>query len=294
MRKGTRRLRTGDLCLSLTGIDAVPPPESSDRLQTTRGRGGRPGRLCSGVAGLAQQFLLFLSSPAADRVRSAAYRASVHGLPALQDRLDQLRAQKGEANEQGERAPGNAVTLGQLLERSVQAATSSSNHERPRAIALSSAGSHLELCFCGANPGRTNLVLAPRRVKAAVSVSSTALSLAASDADDDIRAQQKAAPQLDDDRLLIDDDLLDELAEPSFARSPGEPPSAAAIPAARLSSFRTWSLGMPAAPNRSTKLAGLVSASARILITASSISLAASRQPCGRSVPASVISAAET
>jgi hypothetical protein len=36
---------------------------------------------------------------------------------------------------------------------------------------------------------------------------------------------------------------------------------------------------MPAAPNRSTKLAGLVSASDRILITASSISLAASRQP---------------
>jgi hypothetical protein len=28
----------------------------------------------------------------------------------------------------------------------------------------------------------------------------------------DILAQQKAAPQLDDDRLLIDDDLLDELA----------------------------------------------------------------------------------
>jgi hypothetical protein len=41
--------------------------------------------------------------------------------------------------------------------------TSSSNHARPRAIALISAGSHLELCFCGANPGRTNLVSAPRR-----------------------------------------------------------------------------------------------------------------------------------
>jgi hypothetical protein len=51
---------------------------------------------------------------------------------------------------------------------------------------------------------------------------------------------------------------------------------------------------MPAVPNGSTKLAGLVGASARILITASSISLAASRQPCARSVPASVISAAET
>src|SRR3984893_486760 len=40
------------------------------------------------------------------------------GLPALQDRLDQLRAQEGEANETANVAPGNAVTLGQLLERS--------------------------------------------------------------------------------------------------------------------------------------------------------------------------------
>src|SRR5689334_11405930 len=39
------------------------------------------------------------------------------GLPALQDRLDQLRAQEGEANETANVAPGNAVTLGQLLER---------------------------------------------------------------------------------------------------------------------------------------------------------------------------------
>jgi hypothetical protein len=53
-------------------------------------------------------------------------------------------------------------------------------------------------------------------------------------------------------------------------------------------------MDMLAAPNRSTNLAGLVSASDRIRITASSISLAASRQPCARSVPASVISAAET
>jgi hypothetical protein len=39
-------------------------------------------------------------------------------LPALQDRLDQLRAQEGEANETAKVAPGNAGTLGQLLERS--------------------------------------------------------------------------------------------------------------------------------------------------------------------------------
>src|SRR6202047_1241661 len=40
------------------------------------------------------------------------------GLPALQDRLDQLRAQEGEANETANVAPRNAVTLGQFLERS--------------------------------------------------------------------------------------------------------------------------------------------------------------------------------
>jgi hypothetical protein len=33
-------------------------------------------------------------------------------LPALQDRLDQLRAQEGETNESANVAPGNAVTLG--------------------------------------------------------------------------------------------------------------------------------------------------------------------------------------
>jgi hypothetical protein len=45
-------------------------------------------------------------------------RGELDGLPALQDRLDQLRAQEGEANETANVAPGNAVTLGQLLERS--------------------------------------------------------------------------------------------------------------------------------------------------------------------------------
>src|SRR5207248_9945505 len=44
-------------------------------------------------------------------------RGERDGLPALQDRLDQLRAQEGEANETANVAPGNAVTFGQLLER---------------------------------------------------------------------------------------------------------------------------------------------------------------------------------
>src|SRR3954465_10923377 len=45
-------------------------------------------------------------------------RGELDGLPTLQDRFDQLRAQEGEANEAANVAPGNAVTLGQLLERS--------------------------------------------------------------------------------------------------------------------------------------------------------------------------------
>src|SRR5436309_9709698 len=45
-------------------------------------------------------------------------RGELDRLPALQDRLDQLRAQEGETNESANVAPGNAVTLGQLLKRS--------------------------------------------------------------------------------------------------------------------------------------------------------------------------------
>jgi hypothetical protein len=45
-------------------------------------------------------------------------RGELDGLPALQDRLDQLRAQEGETNETANVAPRNAVTFGQLVERS--------------------------------------------------------------------------------------------------------------------------------------------------------------------------------
>ena len=45
-------------------------------------------------------------------------RGELDGLPALQDRLDQLRAQERKTNELANVTPGNAVTLGQFLERS--------------------------------------------------------------------------------------------------------------------------------------------------------------------------------
>src|SRR5438132_85022 len=59
---------------------------------------------------------------------------------------------------------------------------SSSNHARPRAIALISVGSHRDLRSCCANRGSTNLVSIPRGVKATAAVRSTEPPLALSDA----------------------------------------------------------------------------------------------------------------
>src|SRR5436190_19613608 len=80
--------------------------------------GPRPGAPLSGVAVLAcEQFVLL--GPVQRQIEfGQPRRGERDGLPALQDRLDQLRAQEGETNETANVAPGNAVTLGQLLERS--------------------------------------------------------------------------------------------------------------------------------------------------------------------------------
>src|SRR5215831_13025962 len=44
-------------------------------------------------------------------------RGQLDGLPALQDRFDQLRAQEGKTNEAADVAPGDTITLGQRLQR---------------------------------------------------------------------------------------------------------------------------------------------------------------------------------
>ena len=84
-----------------------------------RGRGGAAAwgtsvRSC----GLAcEQFVLL--RPVQRQIEfGQSRRGELDGLPALQDRLDQLRAQEGEANETANVASANAVTLGQFLERS--------------------------------------------------------------------------------------------------------------------------------------------------------------------------------
>ena len=87
--------------------------------KTTHGRGGAAAwgisvRSC----GLAcEQFVLL--RPVQRQIEfGQPRRGELDGLPALQDCLDQLRAQEGETNESANVAPGNAVTLGQLLKRS--------------------------------------------------------------------------------------------------------------------------------------------------------------------------------
>jgi hypothetical protein len=91
-------------------------------------------------------------------------RRQLDGLSALQNHQDQLRAQEGKVNETPDVAPANGATLGQILQRSGATGGESSNHPRPRAMALISAGSHLEAWFCGANPGSTSLVSAPLEI----------------------------------------------------------------------------------------------------------------------------------
>src|SRR5580693_1531975 len=79
--------------------------------------GPRPGGISVRSCGSAcEQFLLL--RPVQRQIEFGQLRRSERdGLPALQDHLDQLRAQEGEANETANVAPGNAVTLGQLVER---------------------------------------------------------------------------------------------------------------------------------------------------------------------------------
>ena len=93
-------------------------------------------------------------------------RGEFTGLPPLQDRLDQLRAQEGKANQTPDVAPGDVVTLGQFLERS---GTTGGELLKPRAPAGDRPDQRRitrDLSICCARPGSTSLVSAPRRLKA--------------------------------------------------------------------------------------------------------------------------------
>src|SRR3954462_12346706 len=87
--------------------------------KTTRGRGGAAawGTSVRSYGLACEQFVLL--RPVQRQIEfGQPRRGKLDGLPAPQDRLDQLRAQEGETNESANVAPGNAVTLGQVLKRS--------------------------------------------------------------------------------------------------------------------------------------------------------------------------------
>src|SRR5271167_64121 len=93
-------------------------PKVSDRLQrraaAVDAAWGTSVRSCGSAC---EQFVLL--RPVQRQIEfGQPRRGELDGLLTLQDRLDQLRAQEGEANETANVAPGDAVTLGQILERS--------------------------------------------------------------------------------------------------------------------------------------------------------------------------------
>ena len=184
------------------------------------------------------------------------------GLPALQDRLNQIRAQKGEANQASDVAPSDAVTLGRVLRRSDTARGELVN---PRAPArdhldqrrIASRGVVLLRQPRQHQPGLDTAPLERDRRR-----SSIVLPLRSSDAGDgDIPIQQRIRPHLDDDRLLVDHDLLDERSDDlrSFAGRATE-------------YFSNAIAGALEMLNWSSKFAGLVSVSTRMLTTTPSIS----------------------
>ena len=93
-RAGHEPARLG--CFSLTGIDAVPPRKISALNEKSPGRG--LGTLCRGCSSARQEAALI--GPVERQIEFGKTRRSeFDGLPALQDRLDQLGAQKSEVDE---------------------------------------------------------------------------------------------------------------------------------------------------------------------------------------------------
>jgi hypothetical protein len=94
-------------------------------------------------------------------------RGELDGLPPLQDRFDQLRAQEGKVNQAPDVAAGDAIAIGQLLERSGAARREFLKPGAPARDRLDQrriTSRLLEAWWCCANPGSTSFVSAPRRL----------------------------------------------------------------------------------------------------------------------------------
>ena len=101
---------------SLTGVGAVPPWKLAAFKRAQAAVRPRPG--ISVVSGSAYEQSVLLG-PVERQVEFGQSRCGeLDGLPALQDHVNELWAQEGEVNKAPDVAPGDAVALGQLLQRS--------------------------------------------------------------------------------------------------------------------------------------------------------------------------------
>src|SRR6516164_2541052 len=92
--------------------------KAQPRRNDAASRGEAPGLWCtSWLCGSACEQSALLGPIQRQIKFGQTRRGQLDGLPALQDRFDQLRAQEGETNKPADVAPGDAVTLGQRLQR---------------------------------------------------------------------------------------------------------------------------------------------------------------------------------
>src|SRR5262252_10858111 len=106
VRKGRAdRSQTVSGLFSLSDIDAVPLRQSSDRSQRRARRGGTTACTYPLVVRLSCEQSALLGPVQWQIELGQTRRGQLDGLPALQDRVDQLWAQKGEANKPADVAP---------------------------------------------------------------------------------------------------------------------------------------------------------------------------------------------
>ena len=216
-------------------------------------------------------------------------RGDLDGLAALQHRFDERGAQKRQIDEAPNVAPAYSIAFRAAI--GARPLASSSNHARPRAIALISAGSCFVLWFCDVKPGSTSLFSAPRRLNSTAAVNSMAVSVGVSEANNRTSLANSGAR-----RILIDISssammTFSTRSRTTIARFPGELLS---IAASTVCTAKQFSYLLGGHVGGAEKLEQLAKVSSRIRITASSNSVAANRKPGARSVSDFEIRAAET
>src|SRR4029077_9788662 len=100
-------------CFSLAGIAAVPPREIKAQQRDEPRTWPAWAPSVAGRSSARQEAALI--GPIERQIEfGKARRSKLDGLPAVQDHLDQLGAQKGEVDQASDIATGDAVPLGQL------------------------------------------------------------------------------------------------------------------------------------------------------------------------------------